>query len=205
MGLYQLLLPFLCTTSEDRACLQLRSVHRLVDIISGRDPYLPPGYSTLPRNYDLAPGTVPPAVASESTSAVLLCREMDGMFGDDSDNEDVFMPNFVIPRKQNIHVRLPPTAGNRSAGGVDRAGASRSPRTSGGGGGGGVRKVEKYDLHTGEVLEVYDNQSKVSRWWLCGYRDADVYATTDTSALLYCAVYELMTTLYFRCVFPRRL
>jgi hypothetical protein len=86
---------------------------------------------------------------------------MDGDFGDASDNEDVFVPQFVIPRKQ---IMAESASMNRRP-----LSQSQSPRPPGGGG--GPKKVEKYDLSTGVVLAVYDNQSKVGcHVCMCGVR-----------------------------------
>ena len=142
MGFYHILLPFLCTTPVDRVCLQLRGIHRVVDLLNGRSPYLPGGYSNLSDNH----AVITSGDACSMTSTITLSREMDGEFGENSDSEDVFVPKFVIPRKQFF---LPPPVRRQAS-----SSAIKPP-------GGGIRKVEKYDLATGEVLAVYDSQSKV--------------------------------------------
>jgi len=146
MGLYHLLLPYLCSTPVDRVCLQLRGVHRLVDILNQRSPYLPEGYANLPLNHRITTSEKEAAIEGSQPSITLLSREMDGGVAEDSDGEDIFVPQFVIPRKQSMMQSQP------------RRRAPPQPRA----GGGGPRKVEKYDLSTGNVIALYDNQSKAA-------------------------------------------
>lgn len=96
-------------------------------------------------------------------------RKLKGTFGEELENEDVFMPQFVIPRRWHSYNNHSGSIGGPndiSVGGNDgdSSGVVRKramfqplfPRTSS-----GVRKVEKFDVASGAVLALYDNQSKV--------------------------------------------
>ena len=79
-----------------------------------------------------------------SSDVSLHCRVLDGEFLEDSDDEEIFEPKYLVPRR--VQRSIPPLGNQR---GVRQYT--------------GAKKIEKYNTSTGEVVAVYESQSKVRR------------------------------------------